>query len=207
LNEQLIEFLGKNQFDIKEQSKGKIEVRTKYDGVVDQEVFYSLKEDNGEFEIFRISRGNAHQIITLKERSLAFLYLGILGKDTIAEKIKPFPESLEDIDEIANKNLITAEKIIRNYLSAVHYALFHLKNEAICLIKRQNLYIVYFVDGTGQPKVISDDNDEIGLGVSVLCHYTWSLMLLNELTNEWSPNVDKNSSDYRKIQSHFLNAN
>ncbi|EST11006.1 hypothetical protein [Sporolactobacillus laevolacticus] len=203
--DKLIHYLENDRFDIKETSYGDIEVRISYDNVVDQEVFYSLKENGGEFTIFRVSRGIYHRVITLKNKYLAFFYLGVLSKDSIAEEIRPLPEAFEYIDEIANGNLKKAEKVTNKYLSADHYAMFHLKRESICIIKKQNVYIVNFVDCEGKAQVISDDNDEIGLGMMVLCNYTWSLMWLDELTDKWSPDNNKKTLEYLKIQSHFLN--
>lgn len=205
--EKLKNFLGDKRFDIKECLDKVVEVRTIYNYGIDQEVYFSLeKKGNRQFSISRISRGVSHEIISFKDENLSFFYLGALGKRTISHDIKPIPEVLKNIDEIADENSGKAKTIVAEHIDTNYYSIDNLKREAICLLKKHNFYVVYFVDCTGKEKIISDDNDEFGMGLGVLCNYAWDYMWLEELTNAWDSSINKKSIEYTKLQDHFLNA-
>ncbi|WP_332651563.1 hypothetical protein [Lysinibacillus sp. 54212] len=118
--------------------------------------------------------------------------------------MKPNPKELKNIDEIAELNLELAQEVIKKYIPSNYYSVFQSKKKAICLVRKLK-FTVYFVDFKGQEKVISDDNDELGTSILVLCNYAWLYMWLEELSNEWNPTMDKESFEYLKLQDHFLN--
>lgn len=205
--EKLIAYLGNEKFYTKVTKGGNIEVRAIYDNSIDQEIYYSLEQGlNKEFNIYKVSRGISRLIINFINEDLAFFYLGVLSKNSIKNYLKPNPKELNDIDEIANLNLEEALKVIKKYIPLNYYSVFQSKKKAICLVKKLNSFIVCFVDFKGQERIISDDNDELGTGILILCNYAWLYMWLEELSNEWSPIMDKESFEYLKLQGHFLNA-
>lgn len=185
--ENLKTFFGEGEYYTRESREG-IEVRTKTNGVVDQENGYFLKEEKSVFNLFRISRNSRYKILMLQNIGLAIFYLGV--------RVKLSNINYPQIGEIHNTQ--EAEEVL-NSNGLESYSILSLSPSSVCLYQKGSMFIVSYVNEKNKEFLISDDNSAFTLGVRVLANHTLIYDSFKKYIKICNKDIDCNSKDYDTV--------
>ncbi|MBC1922099.1 hypothetical protein [Listeria grayi] len=175
-----------------------IDVLFKNNGYLDMETYYSFLKKNEKFYIYKISRGESSEINVFIDQTIAVLYL------VLVIKTSELYTKDEEGDYVYNHvNSENAEEIISRYINKKYYSLFKEKKSAINITIENNIFIIYLIDDFGCKKILSDDNPNIELGLSVLFNYAREYMLIEQEIQNWGINK-KEYPEIEKIYSSIL---
>ncbi|MBC1586144.1 hypothetical protein [Listeria seeligeri] len=136
-----MKFLGEDDYFIKKDKDiNIIEVREKTNGIVNQDIAFTLVEDGLKYDILRKSRGSETKIITLSNKATALFYLGTKVKVSRLSIRYPKPK----ISYISSKD--NAREVLSDFLEDGLYEIEKRKKDAICLFEENNIYVVGYCD-------------------------------------------------------------
>ncbi len=96
--------------------------------------------------------------------------------------------------------------VLANRLKKNSIILIKIKKESICLLKKNNIYKIFYVDADEKLFLINGDNDELGIGMVVLYNYAWLYQWMYQLIEKWRKEVNINNNEMGKIIRILLDA-
>jgi hypothetical protein len=174
---------------IRETGSHGVQVFWDLNGMINPEVYFEIKYNKRAFIVCRVSREQKNEVISFEKEEYAYLFLGLEINMSLEDAINPKPKEIDDFFAAKEEDKGQIEKIISKYIDNKFFAIFQNRTNAICLLKEER-YIVCFIDSKGNIGIISDDNDEFGIGIEVMCNYAWSLQWIEKLIRNWEVDVD-----------------
>lgn len=178
---------------IREINSHNVQVFWDLNGMIDPEVYFEIKYNKGFFAIYRVSRGQEIEVASFENEEYAYLFLGLKVNMSFEDMINPKPKDIDDFFDAKEEDKKQIEKIISKYINNKFFSILESQNNSICLLKKER-YIVCFIDSMGNINFISDDNNEFGMGLEVMCNYAWSLQWIGKLVKSWGVDIDSQES-------------
>lgn len=155
-------------------------------GAINQEIYLKLITSEKSHSIIKVSRGNEAKVAEFEKIESAYFYLSVLGKNLKRFELFPTPSKISDLFEYEENSSEHISSLISSQIQDIYFEIFETKSNAICLIKENQAYSVYYVDNNLNKHEISGNRKLFGVTVQVLANYAWLLQWIENEAKEWN---------------------
>ncbi|WP_368503174.1 hypothetical protein AB3N04_13010 [Alkalihalophilus sp. As8PL] len=156
------------------------------------------------WEIISVIRNNRRLLKRFEDENVAyFAFVSVVIKYSTKPVINK-PNISSELDLSNENNISKINKLLNSIIDERNYSIFSPKHNAVVLLKQNSIYVVYYYDNEGCEFVISDDNEDFDIGVTVLFNHAWYLYLLEQLVTKWPYEIKKDSKGYEEIKKLML---
>ncbi|HDK7156473.1 TPA: hypothetical protein PTV43_001602 [Clostridium botulinum] len=186
-------------FYVDDRGLGIIKVLPLENNIVNPEIYLEIQDINKGFEVNKVVRGNKVILGVFTKKENAILCIALQCMKWKEDQIYPQPEVDIDLYEVKDTELEIADRCISKQIEKKFYNINQIKKESICLLKKNNIYKIFYVDADEKLFLINGDNDELGIGMVVLYNYAWLYQWMYQLIEKWRKEVNINNNEMGKI--------
>lgn len=171
-------------------------------GMLNQEKFIRIVSNNRGFIIYLISRDNIQEIGLFAKKELAIGVIVILCHK-LFERLSENNSKIRELRVAANSyDMNKIDEIIESECRKQFYSVLSLKNNAICIVKNNNSYNVYYKNLNVDKEIVVD----VGFSRAIIVTRNFARLLQNydELYNWISKSLSFEEDYYITILEYYL---
>lgn len=196
-----IEILDSDKYKILNRENG-IKVYNIQDGMTFQEKFYTLINVNDSIAIYEVSRDIEKEIGIFKDYKFAIGVLIVL----CCKKFERPSENNEIIRKLRGyaeeNNIELSCQILKKECDEKFYSIFSFKENAICLIKENDTYNIYYKSKTDEKIIISAT--KLSRAFVVTYNYAKMLKYYDSIYNEKISKLNLDKESYNKLLEYYV---